>query len=373
MYNFTAHKCRNIVRLIYLCIFLCSCSSNTKIGLKIEPTLTETIDNYIENYQGSDDAGISILVRKNNRISYQRSLGISNRHSNTEISSNTAFRLASISKPFVALATMQLYEQNKLNLDDSVLTYIPEFHHSWKDINIHQLLSHRSGIPDFINDIHLEEQYTNITNSHVIDFFSTNPKLEFIPDRSSDYSNSGYLILAEIIERISGQRFEDYMRDNIFIPYGMLNSYIADETTSNTGDIALNYADQTTLWGINLYTNGSDGQISSIDDMNNFIPHLLNGDIVSLKTLALMRQDHASLKQGQYGYGWFIGARIDDSFTAGGSMDSFESILTIEPKIELEYVAFSNGGRETAQHIHNIYLLISQYYAETSKNPAAGD
>lgn len=130
-------------------------------------------------------------------------------------------------------------------------------------------------------------------------------KLQFISDSQLKYSNSGYLLLAEIIERINGQRFEDYMINNFFIQNGMLNSYIADEFSFSNSTDALNYAESSQLWGINIYTNGSDGQISSIDDMDIFVQSLLSNSIVSADTLNLMRKVYSNLEQGNYGYGFF--------------------------------------------------------------------
>ena len=116
--------------------------------------------------------------------------------------------------------------------------------------------------------------------------------------------------------------------------------------------------------GFNLYTNGSDGQVSSIDDMNLFAQALLSDSIVSAESLGLMRQVYSNLEQGNYGYGWFRGARFEDSFTAGGSMDGFESIFIIEPSIELQYIGLSNGGQRTGAHLNNIYALINRFYSQ---------
>jgi CubicO group peptidase (beta-lactamase class C family) len=337
---------------------------NTGIG----PSITETIDAYLEANLFNDEAGISLLVRKDGEVVYKKSKGLANKLTGQLINSHTGFRLASISKPFVALAIMQLYEQKKIALEDSILIYQPELPLSWKPITIHHLLSHRSGIPDFLNDLHLAEQFKNINNQDVVNYFVEHKKLEFIPGDQADYSNSGYMLLAEIIERISGKNFEDYMVNNLFVPNGMKNSYILDEKSVSRPNDALNYADKNTLWGLNINTNGGDGQVASIDDMNIFIQELLKGSFVSTETLDLMREIYSKLEQGNYGYGWFKGARYEDSFTAGGSMDGFESVLIIEPAIDLQYVGLSNGGQITSQHISNIYLLISGFYSQKTQD-----
>jgi len=344
---------------------LSACGSTDEpqfVDTGVKATLTETIDAYLETNLKADQPGVSLLVRKNGELIYKNAKGLANKQISRPITGQTGFRLASISKPFVALAIMQLYEQEKILLEDSILTYLPELPPSWQSITIHHLLTHRSGIPDFINDLHLEETVEDINNQNVVDYFINNGALEFIPDSQADYSNSGYLLLAEIIERLSGERFEDYMLYNLFLPNDMSNSYIADEFSLSLLNDALNYENSSKLWGLNINTNGSDGQISSIDDMDKFVQALLNDSIVSAETLNLMRQVYSNLQQGAYGYGWFRGARFEDSFTAGGSMDGFNSILIIEPAIELHYIGLSNGGQLTGNHLNNIYALINRFY-----------
>jgi len=352
---------------IPLCIFLTACGSTDEsqyIDTGVKVTLSETIDAYLETNLKDDEAGVSLLVRKNGELIYKNTKGMANKLMGIPITSQTGFRLASISKPFVALAIMQLYEQHKITMEDSILIYLPELSPSWRPITIHQLLTHRSGIPDFLNDLHLEGKFDNITNQDVVEYFITNSTLKFTPDSQADYSNSGYLLLAEIIERHSGERFEDYMLNNLFMTSGMLNSYIADEFSIPQFSDALNYANNNKLWGININTNGSDGQISSIDDMDIFVQALLSDAIISTETLNLMRQVYSTFKQGDYGYGWFRGARFEDAFTAGGSMDGFNSILIIEPTIALQYIGLSNGGQLTGNHLNNIYALINRFYSK---------
>lgn len=363
-------KSTQILLLSTFVVLLTACQSSKRapiINTGIGSSITQTIDAYLEANLSNDEAGISLLVRKDGEVVYKKSKGLANKLTGQLINSQTGFRLASISKPFVALAIMQLYEQKKILLDDSILIYLGDLPLSWKPITIHQLLTHRSGIPDFLNDLHLAEQYKDISNQDVLDYFIDHDKLEFKPGDQADYSNSGYLLLAEILERISGEKFEDYMLNNFFIASGMKNSYILDETSVSRVNDALNYADKNTLWGLHINTNGGDGQVASIDDMNVFIRDLLEGSIVSIETLGLMRKVYSKLAQGNYGYGWFKGARYEDSFTAGGSMDGFESVLILEPAIDLQYVGLSNGGQITSQHISNIYLLISGYYIKKSQ------
>ncbi len=350
-----------------LIVLLTACASNDLpriVNTGVQATLAETIDAYLDVNQSNDEPGLSILVRKDGELVYKKSRGMANKLTGQSITNQTGFRLASVSKPFVALSIMQFYEQQRISLEDSILIYLPELSSSWQSITIHQLLAHRSGIPDFLNDLHLEEKYDDITNQNVLDYFIDNDMLEFTPGSKSDYSNSGYLLLAKIIERITGDRFEDYMLNNLFIHIGMTNSYIADEFSTAQPNDALNYADRSTLWGFNLYINGGDGQVTSIDDMNLFVQALLEGSIVSIETLDLMRQIYSNLEQGNHGYSWFVGTSDQDHFHAGGSMDGFESKLIIEPSKELQYVALSNGGQLTAIHIGNIYALLSQFYSQ---------
>jgi len=359
----TSRLSMKLFSIVFCCLGLVSCGDSEE-PIKTEYTgvqdsISTTIETYLDANQESSSPGVSILVRKNGIVEYRGSRGMADKSTGTSITSTTGFRLASVSKPFTALAIMQLHEQGTLSLESKLLEYIPELSSAWHGITIHHLLSHRSGIPDFLNDIWSDKRNNGLTNQGLIDYFSHNDDLEFTPGSKGDYSNSGYVLLAEIVARISGLSFADYMQSNIFEPVGMVNSYITNEYVDIKSGDARNFADRDTYHGIKLYTYGSMAQVSSTDDLNLFAQALLNGDIVTTDTLALMLEHHSSLEGGgNYGYGFLVG----DSFSHSGLWDSFNTVITFYTSNQVEVIFLSNGGELTDKHMSNIQRLIREFY-----------
>ncbi|MBU2971225.1 beta-lactamase family protein [Pseudoalteromonas sp. C2R02] len=348
-----------------ICVLIlsaCGGSSDKSVSTNVtgvQDTITSTIDTYLNANSAPNEPGLSIIIKKDDVVVYQSNRGLANKQTNTGINSDTGFRLASVSKPFTALAIMQLYEQGLISMEDKLLDYIPELSSNWQAITVEHLLTHRSGIPDFLNDIWSDKRNSGLTNQGLIQFFAKTPELEFPPGSKGDYSNTGYVLLAEIVARVSGLSFSEYMQQNIFTPIGMHNSYITDETTPLKMGDALNFADKDTYHGFKMYTYGSMAQVSSANDLSKFTLALKNHQIVNQQTLALMIEPHANLVNvGDYGYGF----AIRDGFDHSGLWDSFNTLLRFYPEQEIELIYLSNGGEVTDLHMSNIQKLVRDFY-----------
>ena len=185
--------------------------SYVETGLK--DNLQQTLDDYLNANFESNEPGMAILIVEQGEVEYNDARGSANLNSNVNIESDTGFRLASVSKPFTALAIMQLYEQSLVSLEGSILDYLPELPASWQSMTIHHLLTHQSGISNY-NPGAWEDGHTN---QDILSYYTTHPALDFAPGTSQAYSNPGYHLLAEIVERVSGIRFEDYMQQTFLL------------------------------------------------------------------------------------------------------------------------------------------------------------
>ena len=351
-----------------------SCAENTNnqgsfIYTGIQSTLSETIDTYLDTNLDNNSPGLSILIRDNGVEVYSGNRGLANRHTNTSISSDTGFRLASVSKSFTAIAIMQLQEQGLLKLDDRLLSYIPELPESWQPITIHHLLSHQSGIPDFINDSLQIEDLDGLSNDDIVSYYSVNEELEFTPGTQGEYSNTGYLLLAEVIEAVTGATFAEHMREAIFEPAGMTNSYITNKNIPLREGDALNYADRDTFLGINLYTYGSMAQVSSAKDLGLFAQALSDNSLVTAETLALMLTSHAMTREGaSFGYGTSSGT----VFGHLGAWDGFRTTLVLDRETTFELMILGNGGDDTSTHTKLIRGLLWEFYSEKTNGENPG-
>ncbi|WP_167404831.1 serine hydrolase domain-containing protein [Vibrio penaeicida] len=334
-------------------ITISGCGSNNKdSSIDVKSTLAETLDNYLNVTIPDSGPGIAISVIKNGKIEYIGVKGLASKPQNIPIGLDTGFRLASISKTFTALAIMKLYEKKLIQLDDSILKFLPELPSSWQGITIHHLLSHQSGIPDYNNDPNLGDWLDGQTNSDVLQFYLSHPELSFEAGSKGEYSNVGYFLLAEIFIKVTGTRYEDYIQQVFFEPLDMNSSYVADETTSPRANDALNFAQNTTFYGKNNFTNGANGIVSSINDLNIFISALLGGKVVQLETLELMLQHHTPnlLSGSDYGYGWMLAPQGSDAFSHAGGHDGFRTWLLINRDKNIQVIILGNGGELTGDH-----------------------
>ena len=181
---------------------------------------------YSELYESAAFNG-NILVAENGNIIFQKSYGLGNEETKEPLNIETRFELASVSKQFTAMGIVQLQKEGKLSYEDEISKYIPELK-NYKGITIKHLLIHTGGLPDYMKLADENWDKTKIaTNNDIIQLFQKlQPEKKFEPNQKWDYSNTGYLLLGTIIERVSGKTFEAYLKEKIFIPLGMNNTFV---------------------------------------------------------------------------------------------------------------------------------------------------
>lgn len=204
-------------------LLLCSFAS-------AQSSLTDRIDKYMQAKAELQNFSGSVLLVKNDTIILKKAYGIANREWNIPNTIDTKFRIASNTKQFTAACILQLEEQGKLRLSDNLNKYFPGFEYG-DTITLHMLLTHSSGIQDYF---HLKEFQGPLVGSHEFKptFISKDSLLnllktklfDFLPGSDLNYSNSGYFILGMIIEKVSGQTFENYLHSHILEKIGMKNT-----------------------------------------------------------------------------------------------------------------------------------------------------
>lgn len=169
----------------------------------------------------------NILIAEKGEIIYKRSYGLANEITKEKLTQKSIFELASCSKQFTAMGIVILKEKGKLNFDDKISKFIPELS-DYKEISIKNLLHHTGGLPDYMPLMDSVWDKAKIaTNKDIIDFFSKyKPKVLFAPNSKHEYSNTGYALLATIIERVSAQTYAEFLKEQIFNPLKMKNSFV---------------------------------------------------------------------------------------------------------------------------------------------------
>jgi CubicO group peptidase (beta-lactamase class C family) len=374
----------NVCLLFLLSVFLCACgggssgvssysstSSVTIIDKPIKLTLSQTLDNFFtSNDIKATDAGFALMVKEHDKVVYEKFFGLANKNTYLAIASNTGFQLASISKPFTAIAILQLYEKGLLNLDDAILKYLPTLSQSWAPITIKDLLAQQSGIPDYLTAFKAGVFWSNDkTNDDVLAYFSKNTHLLFTPKAQSSYSSTNYLLLAEVIKRVSGKNFSVYMNDNIFKPAGMVNTYIADGAHYFLSTDALNLGIKDSYDDAKIITYGGIGQVSSLDDLNLFIDQFLHFKILSKSSVLEILKANGKLKGANggsyfYGYGWMLASENPETttFYHSGVLDGFRSLLYFNQLQDYQIIFLGNNGDASSALSQSIVDLIVKFY-----------
>src|SRR2546421_3323453 len=188
------------------------------------PQDVSRMDRIIQSRVDSKQFMGAVLVAQDGKVLLDKGYGSANLEWDIPDSPHTKFRLGSLTKQFTATAIMVLEERGKLRTDDLVTKYLPDAPTGWAKITIANLLTHTSGIPNFTSfpDYSTSEAPPN-TPDQLVAGFRDKP-LNFQPGEKWEYSNSGYVLLGYLLEKISGQRYQDFVRDNLFTPLGMTES-----------------------------------------------------------------------------------------------------------------------------------------------------
>jgi len=333
-----------------------SSSASSTTNSSIQPAaLAQKIDTYLAANIASAQAGISVSVLKNGQLAYSGGRGMADIPNGVFVTSHTGFRLASVSKSFTAIAVMQLVEKGEIKLSDSLLDYIPELPESWRKITIEHLLTHKSGIYDIINDWWPPTPLNGLTSATLIPYLIQRPALEFEPGSACDYSNTGYMLLVNVIERKTGMSFSNYMQQNVFVPAGMTGSYITDENQPTKPADALNHGQTRTVFGLNIYLKGSMAQVSSVDDFANFFAALRNNTLISAQTKASVFTAQGRLRGYNIGYGY--GFIVEGDYIGhSGDWDGFQTEMGIIKSTGVEFAILTNSGSRT--HIEGLKKII---------------
>jgi CubicO group peptidase (beta-lactamase class C family) len=187
----------------------------------------QKIDSFLTSFYNSGYFNGNVLVAEKGKVIYKKSFGFSNETTKEKLNDNSVFELASVSKQFTAMAIVLLKEKGKLDYEDKISKYIPELS-SYSTITIRNLLNHTGGLPDYMEVMDSTFDKNNIATNHDIisTFARLKPQVLFEPNTKWEYSNTGYALLASIIEKVSGMSYGDYLSKAIFKPLKMTNTFV---------------------------------------------------------------------------------------------------------------------------------------------------
>lgn len=330
-------------KLFVLCsIFMLAFSLNAqKLDQKIDSLI-------LSKFKEADGPGGIFMVAQKGKPVYQKAFGMANLELDAKLNTNSVFQIGSMTKQFTAIAVLMLEEQGKLKVSDPISKYIPSYPNG-NNITIHNLLTHTSGIRDFTKMKTLQDiAQKEMTPEQMVNFFKNEP-VDLAPGEKFEYNNSGYVILGYIIEIVSGETYEDFIKKNIFDKVEMINSYYATDRKIIKNRAYgyhkkdYGYVNKTVINFSVPFASGS--LMSTLDDMLKWQNALNQNLLLTLKeeTKAFSKYTLNDGKEIEYGYGWHL-KNINGIATRehGGSIFGFKSMAVYIPSEDIYVLGFSN-------------------------------
>jgi CubicO group peptidase (beta-lactamase class C family) len=346
-----------------------------------DPTPAE-IDAIFADYDTTTSPGCSLGVVRDGELIYARGYGMANLEYGIALSPRSVFRTGSVGKQFTAMAIAILDQQGKLSLDDPLSKYFPEFPAWAGDITIRHLVHHTSGIRDYLTLAWLagkgdEEFYTD---EYALDLLAAQRNLNFPPGDEYLYSNSGYLLLAHTVKRVTGESLREWAAENIFAVLGMKNSHFHDDHTHIVPDRADGYAPTKEGYSISmtiLDMVGDGGVYTTVEDFllwdRNFYGNQLGGggdELIRMVTTPgqLNRDDEMTYAFG-LGVEEYRGLRTIEH---GGSFVGFRADTIRFPEQRLSVVVYCNrADANPGQRSRKVAELFLADVMDPKEEPAA--
>lgn len=296
----------------------------------------------------------TILVAEKGKIIYHKSVGMADFEKERPLNPNTAFCLGSISKQFTAFGIMLLKEQGKLEYSDTVGKIFPELPTYMHNITLKNLMQHTSGLKrtHYGDDDGLrnEQIFQNLMNTQ-------GDELLFEPGSDFSYSNSGYMLLAMIIEKVSGQSFEDFLIKEVWEPLGMTNTFVMSQEDYGQKNYAIGYDGFGNKSDFNVLTYGSNGIYSTAEDLFRWTQSLSTDLLIPLERKSELWKpavsndgnllvDNSREHTWNYGFGMFVYKdELEGLIGHSGAFGGFLNLMTKDLINDREVILLNNNGR----------------------------
>jgi CubicO group peptidase (beta-lactamase class C family) len=338
---------------------------------RIEPlgtTAEEKIDQLFALWDNQNSPGAAIAMVQNGQIINSKGYGIANLEYNIPITPNSVFHIASVSKQFTAFSIAMLADEGKLSLDDDIRKYLPELHQFKDTITIQHLIHHTSGLRDQWNLLAVAGWRLDdvITSDQIMKLLSNQTELNFKPGDEFVYCNSGFTLLAKIVERVTKTPFPKWTKDHIFEPLGMSSTLFYDDHEKIVKDRAYSYSEAGNGYkksALNYSNVGATSLFTTVNDLSKWAINFEEPKVGNQRIMELMNQ-RGILNNGDtidYAFGQGIGNYKGLMLISHGGADAgYRTYLGRFPDQRFSVIVFSNLGSFNtggmAMKISDIYL-----------------
>lgn len=349
------------------------------VGLQAQ-TINARLEGLVTPYRETNAPGMVAILIREGRVIWQTAFGLASIEAHRPITLDTQFELASMTKQFTAMAIMILADEGKLKLDDTLDKYCPEFPAYARTIHIRDLLHHVSGLPDYeelmvgkIGDNFFRSSKGppaahEFTSAEVLKTLSRQPKLKFAAGSRFEYSNSGYEVLGQIVERVSGKRYAEFLQEKIFDPLGMRDTLVLDERKHSGSNLALAYRKRNGRWeeitySPENYEYGDGGVESTANDLFKWDQALGASKLVRRATLDLaftpgrtsdgkVIETHFFEYPSAYGFGWFVSSENNAvALEHGGDWSGYRTHMVRAPSRHVTAIVLTNSSNNDVGQI----------------------
>ena len=319
------------------------------------PPVKRLVDALFENVIKTNGPGAAVLVARDGKILFAKGYGMADIEHHVPVTAETKFRIGSISKQFTAAAILRLQEQGKLSVEDKLSKYYPDYPRGG-EVTLRHLLTHTSGIHSYTEKPGFMDAVTKPIKPDALVKSFENDKFDFDPGKKWSHCNSGFFLLGCIVEKVSGEPYETYLRKNFFEPLGMRNTGVhhSDAVLKN---VALGYdggPKRAVNWDMS-WAGGAGALYSTVGDLYRWNEAVFHRKVLTeasleaafkpVKTTA-SQEDNAD---SGYGYGWAIGKfRGDKEISHGGGLNGFTSFLLRLPGRNFTVAVAANGAPNAA-------------------------
>ncbi|MGD1945526.1 MAG: serine hydrolase [Croceivirga sp.] len=323
---------------------------------------------YLFDETSSDVPSYSYFVIKDGVFEIKSSIGYSDLETSTEATPETIYKITSTSKQFSAMALMLLINQGKLTYETTLTEIFPSLPSYCNTISVRHLLTHQSGLISYYQFIE-EDRVRPLSNPEIFDILQSKDSTYFETGTQFQYNQTGYALIPLIVEKLSGQPFAVFMKDEIFEKLGMNHSsiYDAQKQPKNRARGYLSNKDSTVLNEKSVTSEilGSKGVLTTVADYYKWDQALYSGALLpknKLEEAFYHWENHQKTTDGGYGYGWYVdyenGHKVLSHY---GSTTGFTSQVTRVPELQLTTGVFSNYEVNVRNLIHKTNALTSIY------------
>jgi CubicO group peptidase (beta-lactamase class C family) len=302
------------------------------------------VDALMRNYAG-DVPGAAVLVLRDGEPVVRASYGLADLEAGAPATPETNYRLASVTKQFTAASILLLADDGRLTLNDRGHQWLPSLPKAAETVTIRHLLTHTSGLIDY-EEVIPDNFAAQLHDADVLRLLETQDRTYFRPGSGYRYSNSGYAMLALIVQQVSGKTFATFLRERIFQPLAMVNTVAYEEGISTVTNRAFGYTEEAGRWNRTDQDQtsavlGDGGIYSSIDDLAKWDAALYDGRLLHPSSLdaAFRPATHTDDPKVDYGYGWRIAG---ETVWHSGETVGFRNVIVRYPRRRVTVVVLTN-------------------------------